>query len=164
VDYYAVKKAIDYATEKFDGLELEKPVLQHSIRVGLKLMDDGFAEKIVVAAILHDLVEDTPVTIEEIAEKFGADVAVLVSAVTKDPKIKSKSQQREELVRRSCEVGRDAIIIKLADVNDNYAYYKKIDNQKGLDYSLELKSYLHNYLGENIHDVYIRNMLIKIGN
>lgn len=163
MDYYAVKKAIDYATEKLEGVELEKPVLQHSVRIGLKLMDDGFAEKIVVAGLLHDVVEDTSVTLHEIEQEFGTEVAALVSAVTKDPTIKNKSQQREELVRRSCEMGHDAIVIKLADVNDNYTYYKKIDNQKGLEYGLELKSYLLKYIGKNIDDVYIRNMLNKVG-
>ena len=57
-----------------------KPVILHSIRVGLHLYKLNYDKDIVTAAILHDVIEDTDTKIEEVKSKFGDKVAKLVEA------------------------------------------------------------------------------------
>ena len=59
-----------------------KPVFLHSIQVAEMLWERDFPQDIVIAAILHDVVEDTDVTIEEIKRKFGQQVAQYVDVLT----------------------------------------------------------------------------------
>lgn len=57
-----------------------KPVILHSLRVGLKLQELNQSKEVVIAGILHDLIEDTNCKISQIKKKFGSKVAKLVSA------------------------------------------------------------------------------------
>ncbi|MDP9381795.1 MAG: HD domain-containing protein [Chloroflexota bacterium] len=59
-----------------------KPVVLHSIRVALYLHDRGYGGDVVVAAALHDLLEDSDTTLAQIEREFGAEVARLVEANT----------------------------------------------------------------------------------
>ena len=69
---------------------------------------------IVCAALLHDVIEDTDATYEEIAEEFGQRVADVVLEVTDDPNL-TKKEQREYLFAHAHEKSREARIVKIAD-------------------------------------------------
>ena len=72
----------------------------------------------VIAAFLHDVVEDTPYTIEDIRERFGDDVAFLVGVVTKEKKdkyVKSKQVDNFRQILASMQYDVRALLIKLAD-------------------------------------------------
>jgi guanosine-3',5'-bis(diphosphate) 3'-pyrophosphohydrolase len=56
----------------------DTPYFEHLAAVGLILDRAGFAEEVVIAGLLHDVVEDTPVSFEEVAELFGAAISDLV--------------------------------------------------------------------------------------
>jgi (p)ppGpp synthase/HD superfamily hydrolase len=58
------------------------PYVQHPAHVAILLLKHGFAEDVAIAGALHDVVEDTEVTLETIRAEFGDDVATLVGAVT----------------------------------------------------------------------------------
>jgi (p)ppGpp synthase/HD superfamily hydrolase len=58
------------------------PYIQHPVHVAMILMAHGFPEHVVVAGLLHDVVEDTDVGMDAIAARFGAKVAALVATVT----------------------------------------------------------------------------------
>jgi len=78
----------------------------------------------IIAAILHDVIEDTPTAKDEIAERFGADVAELVDGVTKLDQIKFKSReeaQAESFRKMLLAMVRDlrVILVKLADRTHN---------------------------------------------
>ena len=64
-----------------------EPYLSHPLAVADTLADMGFDEPTVAAGLLHDTVEDTSVTIDDIAENFGDEVADIVDGVTKISKI-----------------------------------------------------------------------------
>ncbi|MFT4309727.1 MAG: HD domain-containing protein [Candidatus Woesearchaeota archaeon] len=100
-----------------------KPVIIHSIRVGLHLYSLGYNNDIVVAAILHDVIEDTAVQIEEIKTKFGDKIAGLVEANTFDESIIDKTERYKENFERCYKAGKEALIIKTADLFDNADYY-----------------------------------------
>jgi (p)ppGpp synthase/HD superfamily hydrolase len=100
-----------------------KPVVLHSIRVGLHLYNLGCAKDIVIAAILHDVLEDTDVKIEEVKLKFGENVAKLVEANSFDESIQDKNERYKENFERCRKAGKDALIIKAADILDNADYF-----------------------------------------
>ncbi len=117
-----LNKAMDYAAEMHANQfrESGEPYITHPIAVASILFDLGLDCSTLAAALLHDCVEDTPATEEEIKNKFGEEVAELVSGVTKLDKIafKSKEEEQAENFRRMFfAMAKDirVIIIKLAD-------------------------------------------------
>ena len=83
---------------------------------------DGKAEtNDYVAAILHDTVEDTDVTLEEIGKEFGGEVMDLVSELTIDQELKEKEGKKPYLARRLNEMSSRALTIKLCDRFSNVA-------------------------------------------
>lgn len=112
---------------------LIKPTLFHSIRVGCKLWEKGAKDEVVIAAILHDSIEDTEITEEMILSEFGERVLELILANTKNESILDKSEKIGDLMTRCVEVGEDAILIKIADIIDNYDYYERNDEPDGVE-------------------------------
>ena len=111
----ALAKAISIATEAHKG-QFDKagfPYIAHPFRVMQRLHNQGHNEELLVAAILHDTVEDTNVTIEEIEAEFGAEVARIVAAVSRE------DETYMEFIARVKEAGPKAIALKLADIDDN---------------------------------------------
>jgi (p)ppGpp synthase/HD superfamily hydrolase len=106
----------------------EKPVIMHSIRVGLYLYDKGYDKTIVVAGILHDLLEDSDTSLKEIEKNFGKDIAELVQANSFDKDIpektaEDKKKRYSQVLERGLAAGKKALIIKAADILDNSYYY-----------------------------------------
>jgi hypothetical protein len=77
--------------------------LGHPLAVAGLLSQQGFDETVIAAALLHDTVEDTSLTIEEIGRSFGPEVTTLVSEMSENPRIGSyparKSEARSRVVR-----------------------------------------------------------------
>jgi GTP pyrophosphokinase len=96
-----------------------KPVILHSLRVGLYLYDQGCRKETVIAAMLHDTVEASNLTLPEIEKQFGQDVAALVQANSNVEGIRDKTERYHDTFRRCMERGREALSIKGADLLDN---------------------------------------------
>lgn len=81
----AVEEAYRFAEEAHSGQYRKsgEPFIEHPLSTALYLADLHFDYNSLRAALLHDVVEDTPVTYEELAEQFGEEVATLVDGVTK---------------------------------------------------------------------------------
>lgn len=79
-----------------------EPYLSHPLAVADTLAEMGFDEPTVVAGLLHDTVEDTKATLEEIEENFGEEVADIVDGVTKISKIsfENKEEAQAENIRK----------------------------------------------------------------
>ncbi len=97
-----------------------EPYITHPLAVSFILLDLGMDTDTICAAMLHDVVEDTEVTLEEIKKRFGQDVAMLVDGVTKLNKIPifNKEEQLAENVRKILlAMSQDirVMIIKLCD-------------------------------------------------
>lgn len=114
--------ALDYAIRMHSGQARVsgEPYITHPIAVANLLLDIGMDSATVAAALLHDCIEDTPATSDEIAALFGSEVCTLVTAVTKLEKIvfKSKEEEQAENFRRMFfAMAKDirVILIKLAD-------------------------------------------------
>ena len=97
-----------------------EPYIIHPVAAALTVVQLGMDTDTVCAALLHDVVEDTSVTLDEIKKEFGEDVATMVDGVTKLSKIKfvSKEEAQAENVRKMMiAMAKDVrvIIVKLAD-------------------------------------------------
>ena len=80
-----LSRAIEYAARKHDGQTRQsgEPYITHPLQVARILIDWEMDIYSVVAGVLHDTVEDTDATLDEIKKQFGRDVAFLVDGVTK---------------------------------------------------------------------------------
>lgn len=119
-----------------------EPYIIHPVEVAKILVSLGLDSQSVVAALLHDVVEDTDETREDIEKEFGKDVAFLVEGVTKLGKvnIKSKVEQQAENIRKMLlAMAEDVrvIIIKLADRLHNMRTLSFMYEQKRREKALE---------------------------
>ena len=115
-------KAYTYAQTAHAGQKRAsgEPYFIHPCAVANILMDLGLDEATIAAALLHDVIEDTPATAEDIQREFGSEVLGLVDGVTKLEKIVFKSQEdadAENFRKIFVAMAKDVrvIIIKLAD-------------------------------------------------
>ncbi len=132
-----IRKAYAYAAKAHEGQKRSsgEPFIIHPVEVALILMELGLDVDTVVAGILHDVIEDTGVTVQQLEEEFGADIAKLVDGVTKLSRIEYKSkeeQQLESLRKMFVAMAKDirVIIIKLADRLHNLRTLEYVDEEK----------------------------------
>lgn len=117
-----VLKAYEFAKKSHEGQfrQSGEPYFVHPCAVSLILLEYGFDYETVMAGLLHDVVEDTPATADELKKEFGATVLSLVEGVTKLNKIEFKSREEEqaENLRKMLFAMTDdirVVIVKLAD-------------------------------------------------
>ncbi len=127
VPVLVLASAIDYATEKHAGQKRKsgEPYIKHPLAVAEILIEWGMDIDTVVAGVLHDTVEDTDATLDELESLFGRDVAFLVDGVTKVSQARAGMRNldsylphtKDNLTKLMIAVGEDVrvIIIKLAD-------------------------------------------------
>ncbi|RMH23782.1 MAG: HD domain-containing protein [Planctomycetota bacterium] len=96
------------------------PYAAHAVRVALTVRDlfGCEDETAVAAALLHDVIEDTPADYDDLHERFGAAVADTVAALTKDMR-RPEPQREAEYDRALAAAGWRAALVKLADTYDN---------------------------------------------
>ena len=143
-DEALIKKAFEYCTDKHGGQKRwsNEVYYIHPYYVAKIVVSLGMDSQSVAAALLHDVVEDTDATVEDIKREFGDDVALLVDGVTKIGRLSftTKEQQQAESLRKMLiAMGRDirVIIIKLADRLHNMRTIDAMPEQKQRDKSLE---------------------------
>ena len=118
------------------------PYILHPTSVACIVAELGMDTDSICGALLHDVVEDTPVMLDEITKQFGSDVAKLIDGVTKISKIpySTREQQQAENIRKMLIAMADdirVIIIKLADRLHNMRTMDCMPEQKRRDKSLE---------------------------
>ena len=136
-DLSLVEKAYRFAEEKHEGQKRKsgEPYFTHPVQVAYSLADLGLDTQSICAALLHDVVEDTDTTYEDVTQEFGETVTLLVDGVTKLDKIpytSKEEQQIENLRKMFFAMAKDVrvIVIKLAD---------RLHNMRTLKYQPEEK-------------------------
>src|SRR4051795_13099478 len=131
------------------------PYITHPLAVTTILADIGMTEPTLVASLLHDTVEDTPYTLDQLRTDFGDEVANLVDGVTKLDKVKYGDSAQSETIRKMIvAMSRDirVLVIKLADRLHNMRtvrYVKQSTQERQATESLDIYAPLAHRLGMN---------------
>jgi len=139
-----IKKAYIFSAKVHKGqLRLSgEPYLNHPIEVAMLLAELKLDPQTIATGLLHDTVEDTFATIEEIREFFGPEVAEMVDGVTKIGKIAfatSEEKQAENFRKMVLAMGKDirVILVKLADRLHNMRTLEHLSREKQFSISQE---------------------------
>ena len=136
-DITRIKAAYDFAFQ-LHGQQLRKDgslYITHPLKVAAIVAEMGLDEDSIVAAILHDVIEDTPATHEDIVKRFGESVADIVEGVTKLTRVTyttKEEEQMENLRKMFLAMAKDirVILIKIAD---------RLHNMRTMDYQTAAK-------------------------
>ncbi len=140
-DLAKIRSAYEFASQAHQGQKREsgENYIQHPLEVAALVHELGMDTTSIIAALLHDVVEDTPIEGEEITKRFGSEVALLVDGVTKLSRLafqNKQEQQMENLRKMFLAMTQDlrVIIIKLADRLHNMRTLKHLplDKQKNI--------------------------------
>lgn len=142
------KQALDFARAAHGEQQrkyTEEPYIEHPVRVAEIVRSVPHTPEMICAAYLHDVVEDTPVSIGEIYQEFGDITGRLVEELTdeyvkaKYPHLNRRNRKQKE-VERQATMGRAAKTIKLADVIDNTRDIVINDKDFAVKYIPEMES------------------------
>src|SRR6056297_1279480 len=143
-DLAMVEKAYKYADDAHDEQYRVsgEPFVEHPLGVAIILADLELDIVSIVASLLHDVVEDTGISSEEIEREFGAEVAHIVDGVTKLTRMQFKTkadQQAESLRKMFVAMAEDirVVLIKLADRLHNMRTLNYLKKEKRIEKSQE---------------------------
>lgn len=150
--------AVNYAAEKHQNQRRKNaqktPYINHPLRVAQYISEAGEKDiEIWIGAVLHDTVEDTDATLDEIKELFGIRVCKLVEEVT-DNKSLSKATRKRLQISHICEISKGAKLIKMADKLHNLSSFLESppdnwDAKRIQGYFVWAKSVMDNCKGVN---------------
>jgi (p)ppGpp synthase/HD superfamily hydrolase len=101
--------------------------VEHPIAVAGLLTEAGFEGPVITAAYLHDVVEKTPVALDEIAARFGSEVAGIVDALTEDAELEGYGPRKRGLRAKVLGSDRTAVLIYAADRVANMRDWTRVD-------------------------------------
>ncbi|MBQ6229516.1 MAG: bifunctional (p)ppGpp synthetase/guanosine-3',5'-bis(diphosphate) 3'-pyrophosphohydrolase [Eubacterium sp.] len=144
-DFSMIEKAYKLADEAHNGQKRKsgEPYIIHPICVGIILAELEMDKETIVAGLLHDVIEDTVVTKEELAREFSEEIALLVDGVTKLTKLNLSQDkielQAENLRKMFLAMAQDirVIIIKLADRLHNLRTLQYQSHEKQIEKARE---------------------------
>ncbi|HYF05809.1 MAG TPA: HD domain-containing protein [Patescibacteria group bacterium] len=115
--------AVQYTARMHDGQYRRGPsripFISHPFAVGMALVQAGFEEDVIIAGILHDVVEDTTATLEDVRREFGERVAHIVDFVTEDPNLQTVAEKKAAY-RERLKVGSvESLAVSCADLLAN---------------------------------------------
>ncbi len=156
-DSKLIMKAYNYAVAHHGDQKRKsgEPYIIHPVHVAYILSTLGLDDATICAALMHDLAEDTDVTIEDISKEFSPEIAEMVNGVTKLGKINyvsAEEQQVENYRKMFLAMGKDirVILIKLADRLHNMRTLKYLTRDRQIAISretMDLYAPLANRLG-----------------
>jgi len=122
INILLVRKAYEFSNRAHAGQKRESgdPFIEHCLEVAFILADLHMDSDTIAAGLMHDVLEDTPVTLEQVKTEFGEEIAELVDGVTKLGEFKFQSMEEEQVEyfrKLLLSTAKDirVIIIKLAD-------------------------------------------------
>ncbi len=129
--YELEEEIIHFVFKAFSGLKRKKENIDlafHSIMVANMLKNIGCDEETVLIGYLHDIIEDTKYTYNDILEKFGKNIADGVLQLSEDKSILDYVDRKKEFIKRLEDVNDNIIVVEIADKLQNlisdYEQYK----------------------------------------
>ena len=111
--------------------------IEHPIAVSEMLRYDGQRHALILAGLLHDVLEDTDVGAEELKERFGPEVTQLVEALTQDSSIPKHRVRKAALRQQVLDAGCDAATVALADKAAKLASERERPKERRLEHYRE---------------------------
>jgi (p)ppGpp synthase/HD superfamily hydrolase len=131
-----VEKALQTASKSHEGQyrkNTDIPYITHPVAVGMLLLKAGYSDEIVAAGILHDTVEDTPLTLEDIEREFGANIAGMVEGSSEPDKSlpwKERKEHTIEFLKTASEETRAVVCAdKLHNIRSIISDYEKVGEE-----------------------------------
>ncbi|MEZ5078798.1 MAG: HD domain-containing protein [Solirubrobacterales bacterium] len=115
------------------------PYIEHPVAVATRLVEQGCGEEVLAAALLHDVVEDTETTVDELRAEFGDRVADLVAALSDEETIEPYVERKAEHRARVAAAGPEALAIYAADKLTNVATLRGAYARQGEAVAAEIK-------------------------
>lgn len=128
-----IDKALKFAAMAHDGdyrKSAKIPYIYHPTMLGFYLMKYNFSEDVIAAALLHDTVEDTATTIDDIQNEFGTNIGDLVAACTEE-KADSWEDRKQHQIDAIKTAPIEVVAIKCADKLNNTTDMAKDYQEKG---------------------------------
>jgi len=123
----SIEKAITFLVENINKTgKNPKPVILHSLEIAFYLLEKRYAPEIVIAAILHDILEDTEAKESELKKEFGGKVVDIIKAVSYSEEIEGWTEKYRDVFKRTLKQGKSALILKCADIYQNSFYIKLV--------------------------------------
>ncbi len=138
-----------------------KPVILHSIRVGIHLYNLNYDKNIVISGLLHDIIEDSSVTPNEIKSKYGNEIFKLINANTFNKSITDETLRYKDNFNRCLNAGKQALIVKAADLFDNVDYYHLASSNELTIWLFNKLDYFINLSKDILTDEIIFQKLVK---
>jgi (p)ppGpp synthase/HD superfamily hydrolase len=128
-------RALTFLRNAYDSrLRRRGRSVEHPIAVGELLREDGQPPDLVLAGLLHDVLEDTKVAPEELREQFGPKITRLVEALTQDDSIPKHRNRKAALRQQVLDAGPEAATIALADKAAKLASEQERPKDRRLDH------------------------------
>lgn len=107
------------------------PYVSHPVETALRLREAGAGDETVAAALLHDVVEKTDLSLGDVVERFGVEVGEMVAALTEDDSIEPWTERKRALRDQVAESGRAATEIYTVDKLSNVVDLRRLMAQQG---------------------------------
>jgi (p)ppGpp synthase/HD superfamily hydrolase len=117
-----------------------RPYIEHPLAVAEQLAGQGCSDSVLAAALLHDVVEESEVEVEQIRARFGDEVGDLVAALTDAEEIESYTRRKEAHRAEVEAAGHKALIIYAADKLANIRALRRVYAEQGEAVGAELKA------------------------
>jgi GTP pyrophosphokinase len=109
-------EAVAFLIDAYDGVAVRPGKgLAHGEAVAEVLRGAGYDDHVQLVGLLHDVVEDTSRTVDDVRRDFGSDVATMVGALTEDAAISHYAQRKRDLRARTVAAGSPAVDVAIAD-------------------------------------------------
>lgn len=142
-----IVQATEFATKKHDGQVRKfngEPYIEHPKRVAWKVFEITHNDELTAAAVLHDTLEDTDTSLEELVSVFGNKIAYLVMDLTNNKEGMKELGKEVYLTKKMSNLSSNALLIKLADRLDNVSDLSMENETWSRTYATQTKYILDN--------------------
>jgi guanosine-3',5'-bis(diphosphate) 3'-pyrophosphohydrolase len=138
-----IRKALETAREAHAGQTRNasggRPYIDHPVAVAAQLVEHGFSDEVLAAALLHDVVEDSELEVEDVRGAAGDRVAEIVDVLSDDESLESYEERKREHRERVEAAGPEALAVYVADKLTNVEMLRDAYSAQGEEVAAELK-------------------------